>query len=99
MNENPSIPASIDELSSGETIAAFLDDAFATEDIGKIAHALGIAVRAKGVSVIAKQTGLPGKQIEASLSKDGHGDLSFAEVVAIVKALGVRLSFEKVGSW
>ncbi|GAA5666747.1 addiction module antidote protein (plasmid) [Nitratireductor rhodophyticola] len=99
MNEKPSTPASIDELLSGETIAAFLDDAFATEDIDKIADALGIAVRAKGVSVIAEQTGLPGERLEASLTKDGYGDLSFTEVVAIVQALGVRLSFEKVGTW
>lgn len=50
------------------------------------------------MSAIAEQTRLTRERLETSLSEDGCGDLSFPEVVAIVRALGVRLSFGKFGA-
>lgn len=98
MNEKSTTPASPEGFTSGEAIAAFLDEAFRTQDVGKIARALGVVVRTKGMSSIAEQTGLTHERLETSLSEDGYGDLSFPEVVAIVQALGVRLSFEKLSA-
>jgi len=98
MNERPTNPASAEAFTSGETIAAFLDEAFGTEDVGEIERALGAVVRARGVSLIAERTGLASERLETSLSEDGCDDLSFPEVAAIVRALGVRLSFEKFGA-
>ena len=98
MNEEPTTPASPEGFTSGETIASFLDEAFRTQDVGKIARALCEVVHTKGMSAIAEQTGLTRERLETSLSEDGCGDLSFPEVVAIVRALGVRLSYEKFGA-
>lgn len=36
-------------LTSNDSIAAFMADAFASEDAGYIAHALGVVARAKGI--------------------------------------------------
>ena len=37
-------------LTSDEAIAAFMADAFSSEDAGYIAHALGVVARAKGMT-------------------------------------------------
>lgn len=37
-------------LTSDEAIAAFMEEAFKTEDAGYIAHALGVVARAKGMA-------------------------------------------------
>ncbi|RUZ99278.1 putative addiction module antidote protein, partial [Mesorhizobium sp. M7A.F.Ca.CA.002.05.1.1] len=39
-------------LTSDEAIAAFMAEAFASEDSGYIAHALGVVARAKGMAQI-----------------------------------------------
>ena len=38
-------------------------EAFATEDAGYIAHALGVVARAKGMAQIADETGLSREQL------------------------------------
>lgn len=45
-------------LNSIEAINIFLEDAFETGDSAYIAKALGIAAKAKGMSAVAKDTGL-----------------------------------------
>ena len=45
-------------LIDDEEIAVFMADAFETGDAGYIAHALGIVARAKGMTQIARDTGL-----------------------------------------
>lgn len=46
------------DLTSDKAIVAFMAEAFGTEDTGYIARALGVAARAKGMTQIAKDTGL-----------------------------------------
>lgn len=46
-------------LASDEAIAAFMAEAFASEDAGYIAHAPGVAARAKGMAQIASQSHHP----------------------------------------
>lgn len=48
-----------EDLTSDEAIASFMAEAFQTNDAGYIAHALGVVARAKGMTQIAAQTGLP----------------------------------------
>ena len=45
-------------LTSDVAIAGFMEEAFKTEEVGYIAHALGVVARAKGMAQIAGQTGL-----------------------------------------
>jgi probable addiction module antidote protein len=78
-----------EELKSDEMIADFMSDAFETEDAGYIAHALGVVARAKGMTQIAKDTGLSREQLYRSFSKSGNPTLK--TTIAVMKALGVEL--------
>ena len=77
-------------LGSDAAIAAFMADAFTSEDAGYIAHALGIVARARGMSQIAKQTGLSREQLYRSFSENGNPTLK--TTLAVMKALGIELS-------
>lgn len=64
--------------------------AFETNDPRFIARALGIAARAKSMAQIAKQTGLSREQLYRSLSAEGNPTLR--TTLAVIKALGIKLS-------
>src|SRR4051794_31071606 len=78
-------------LRTPEEMAAYLDAwlAEAPEDAAGIARALGDIARAKGMSQVARQTGLSRESLYKALSEDGNP--SFATVLKVAKALGVRL--------
>ena len=78
-----------EELKSDEMIAAFMADAFETEDAGYIAHAIGVVARAKGMTQIAKETGLSREQLYRSFSKNGNPTLK--STFAVMKALGISM--------
>ncbi|MBS0274280.1 MAG: putative addiction module antidote protein [Proteobacteria bacterium] len=77
-------------LDGDEAIAIFMEEAFKTEDAGYIAHALGVVARAKGMTQIAKDTGLSREQLYRSFSKDGNPTLK--TTIAVMKALGIELA-------
>jgi len=79
-----------EDLTSDSAIATFMAEAFATEDTGYIAHALGVVARAKGMSQIAKDTGLSREQLYRSFSENGNPTLK--TTIAVMKALGVELT-------
>jgi probable addiction module antidote protein len=77
-------------LTSDDAVAAFMQEAFKTEDAGYIAHALGVVARAKGMTQIAKETGLSREQLYRSLSETGNPTLK--TTIAVMKALGIALT-------
>ena len=77
-------------LVDDEEIAAFMADAFETGDAGYIARALGIVARAKGMTQIARDTGLSREQLYRSFSEDGNPTLK--TTLAVMKALGIDLT-------
>lgn len=77
-------------LTSDEAIAAFMAEAFSSEDAGYIAHALGVVARAKGMTQIAKDTGLSREQLYRSFSENGNPTLK--TTIAVMKALGIELT-------
>ncbi len=79
-----------EDLTSEKAIAIFMTEAFATEDAGYIAHALGVVARAKGMSEIASQTGLSREQLYRSFSERGNPTLK--TTIAVMKALGIELT-------
>jgi probable addiction module antidote protein len=80
-------------LKTGDAIAVFMAEAFATEDAGYIAHALGVVARAKGMAQIASDTGLSREQLYRSFSGDGNPTLK--STIAVMKALGIGLTAKK----
>ena len=79
-----------EDLISDKAIATFMAEAFATEDTGYIAHALGVVARAKGMSQIANETGLSREQLYRSFSANGNPTLK--TTMAVMKALGIELT-------
>jgi probable addiction module antidote protein len=79
-----------DALKSEEAVEIFLQDAFATGEARYIAAALGVVARAKGMSNVARATGLAREQLYKSLSESGNP--TFATTLAVLKALGFEMT-------
>ena len=80
-----------EHLRTPEEMAAYLDAwlAEAPDDVSGIARALGDIARAKGMSQVAKDAGLSRESLYRALSQDGNP--SFATILKVARALGVRL--------
>ena len=80
-----------EHLRTPEEMAAYLDAWLeeAPDDVGGLARALGDIARAKGMTQVAKETGLSRESLYRALSADGNP--SFATVLKVTKALGLRL--------
>lgn len=79
-----------DALKSDEAIEVFLADAFETGDARYIAKALGVVARAKGMTNIARETGLAREQLYRTLSENGNPRLE--TILAVMKAIGFELT-------
>jgi len=79
-----------EDLTSDDDIAAFMAEAFESNDASYIAHALGVVARAKGMTQIAGQTGLSREQLYRSFSERGNPTLK--TTLAVMKALGIDLT-------
>lgn len=79
-----------DAMKSDDAIEVFLADAFETGDAGYIAKALGLVARAKGMTKIARQTGLAREQLYRSLSENGNPTLE--TTIAVMKAVGFQIT-------
>jgi probable addiction module antidote protein len=79
-----------EDLGSDEAIAIFMAEAFQTNDVAYISHALGVVARAKGMAEIAEQTALSREQLYRSFSKKGNPTLK--TTLAVMKALGIELT-------
>src|SRR5437870_7826552 len=83
-----------EQLRTPDEMAAYLDAwlAEAPDDAAGIARALGDIARAKGMTRVAKDAGLSRESLYKALSADGNP--SFATVLKVARALGVRLHAE-----
>ncbi|HEY9013239.1 MAG TPA: addiction module antidote protein [Devosia sp.] len=79
-----------DYLESDEDIAYFLDAAFDDGDPAVIMAALGAIGRAKGMTQLAKDTGLAREALYRSLSAEGKPE--FTTVLKVMNAFGLRLA-------
>ncbi|MGB6605674.1 MAG: addiction module antidote protein [Steroidobacteraceae bacterium] len=73
-------------------IAAYLEAAAAEEDPRVLAAALGDVARARGMSELARQTGLTREALYRSLSADGNPEL--ATLTKVLRAFGLRLTVQ-----
>jgi probable addiction module antidote protein len=77
-------------LRDSEAIAEYMAAAFETGDASYISHALGVVARAKGMSEIARISGLSREHLYRSFSENGNPTLK--SILAVMDALGVQLS-------
>lgn len=75
-------------LKSEEDMLAYLDAALEDGDAGLIAAVLGDIARAKGMSHIARETGLGRESLYKTLSPTGNPE--FATVLKVMGALGLQ---------
>ena len=80
-------------LDSDEMIAVYLDAAFESGDTSRIAEALGDVARARGMTKIAKATGLAREQLYKTLSAEGKPELSTVLKVMAAFGGGLRSNF------
>jgi probable addiction module antidote protein len=83
-----------EHLRTPEEMAAYLDAWLeeAPDDAAGIARALGDIARAKGMTQVAKDAGLSRESLYRALSTEGNP--SFATVLKVARALGVKLHAE-----
>lgn len=77
-------------LKDPDAQADLLQDALETGEAGYVAHALGVIVRARGMTKIARATGLSRESLYKALSSTGNPTLS--TLLVVVAALGFKLS-------
>jgi probable addiction module antidote protein len=85
---------SADYLVDIEAAAAYLEAALeeADDDPAYIAKALGTIARSGNVSELARRVGMSREGLYKALSVDGNP--SFATIIKVAKALGLKLRFE-----
>lgn len=75
-------------LASEEDMAAYLDAALEDEDPALLAAALGDIARAKGMTEIARDSGLGRESLYKALSPEGNPE--FGTVLKVMHSLGLR---------
>ena len=78
-----------EHLETAEDMAAYLEAALEEGDPALVAAAMGDIARAKGITQIARETGLGRESLYKALSPEGNPE--FATVLKILRALGLRL--------
>ena len=79
-------------LETPEDMAAYLEAALEDGDPAVVVKALGSIARARGMSQIARETGLGRESLYKALSSEGNPE--FATVMKVVRALGLKLHAE-----
>jgi probable addiction module antidote protein len=89
MKEKTSLWDPAEHLETEEDMAFYLEAALEEDDPAVIAAALGDIARAKGMTQIARATGLGRESLYKTLSVGGNPN--FSTVLKVVKALGLHL--------
>ena len=77
-------------LDTAEAVRYYLEAACEEDDPASITHALGVVARSKGMTEIAKKTGLTRESLYKALSAAGNPE--FATVLKVLAALDLKFS-------
>jgi probable addiction module antidote protein len=78
-----------EHLESEKDMVAYLEAAFEEGDPALVAAALGDIARAKGMTELARETGLGRESLYKALSPSGNPE--FATIMRVIEALGLKL--------
>jgi len=81
-------------LDHPDIIAAYLTEALETEDSAFICHALDTIARAKGMTNVAKETGLGRESLYKALS--GNSKPEFDTIRKVIGSFGLKLVAEPI---
>jgi probable addiction module antidote protein len=76
-------------INTPDDAAYLLSDALESGHAGQIANVLGVLARAKGMTAVAKETGINRTALYASLSENGNPSLE--TLLKVAAALKIRL--------
>jgi probable addiction module antidote protein len=79
----------VEHLKDEADMVAYLEAALEEGDPAVVTAALGDIARAKGMSEVARETGLGRESLYKALSAQGNPE--FSTVLKVVRALGLRL--------
>lgn len=77
-------------LHTPERQAAYLNEAFTTRDPAEVAEALGTIARARGMTKVAKNSGLAREALYRGLSRTGNPELG--TVLKVIDALNLKIA-------
>jgi probable addiction module antidote protein len=80
-------------LETEDDVLQFLDAALEGGDSAHIANAIGVVARSKGMTEIAKRTGVKRQALYHALSEAGNPTLS--TLTAVLDALGLRIRIDR----
>jgi probable addiction module antidote protein len=83
-----------DSLDTAEDITAFLEAVFEDGDPALIAAAIGDVARSKGMTELARKTGLSRESLYKALSESGNP--SFGTILKVLQSLGLRLEAKAI---
>ncbi|MGH8583067.1 MAG: addiction module antidote protein [Gammaproteobacteria bacterium] len=75
-------------------MAAYLEAVLEEDDPALLVHALGVIARARGMTQLARDTGLARESLYKALSENGNPE--FATVMKVVGALGLKFHVEPI---
>ena len=78
-------------LDSDEAIVAFLNDAAETGDERYIIRAINVVARAKGMTNLSKESGVPREQLYRCLGEKGNP--TFMTMSKILAGMGIQMNF------
>ena len=81
-------------LNTEEEIAAYLTIVLEGEDMSELTHALGVVARSRGMTSVARRSGLTREALYQALRADSKP--RFDTISRVCKALGVRLVAQPV---
>ncbi|MGZ5029759.1 MAG: addiction module antidote protein [Methylobacter sp.] len=81
-------------LDSDEIISEYLNQVLEDGDNDELLRALGYIAKAKGMAMIAKESGLGRESLYKALAPGSHP--RFDTILKVIKALGVKLHVEPV---
>ena len=73
-----------------KAVAAYIDHVLETGDPARIAEALGVIARARGMTKIARKSAIPRESLYRTLSSKGNP--AFGTILKVMKALDLKLS-------
>jgi len=85
-----------EHFSGEEDMVAYLEVALADGDPALIAAVLGDIARAKGMTHVARETGLGRESLYKALSPEGNP--AFATIMKVISALGLQLHASATGT-
>jgi probable addiction module antidote protein len=77
-------------LDDDEAIAAYLSEAFETQDVAFISDAIGVVARAKGMKQIAQEAGVSRESLYRALSSAGNPELG--TVLKVLASMNIKIN-------